>query len=103
MKYTQCFVPTLKEKPQDAEVKSHALMLRAGLIRKLASGTYSYLPLGLKALQKIENIIRQEMNRAGGLEVLLPALHPADIWKASGRYEILGGLVIGDYLVFRKD
>ncbi|MBI3252979.1 MAG: proline--tRNA ligase [Candidatus Omnitrophica bacterium] len=90
MLWTKFLIPTLKEIPQEAEIKSHRLMLRAGLIRKLASGTYSYLPLGLRALQKAERIVREEMDRAGALEVLLPALHPAEIWKESGRLEILG-------------
>ncbi len=90
MRWTQNFIPTLKETPQEAQIKSHVLMLRGGLIRKLASGTYSYLPLGLRALQKAENIVREEMNRAGALEVLLPALHPAELWRETGRFEILG-------------
>ncbi len=90
MRWTRTLVPTLKETPQEAQIKSHRLMLRAGLIRKLASGTYSYLPLGLRALKKAETIVREEMDRAGALEVLLPALHPAEIWKETGRFEILG-------------
>ncbi len=90
MRWTQFLIPTLKETPQEAQIKSHRLMLRAGLIRKLASGTYSYLPLGLRALQKAVGIVREEMNREGALEVLLPALHPAELWRESGRFEILG-------------
>jgi len=90
MRWTQYLIPTLKEIPQEAQIKSHRLMLRAGLIRKLASGTYSYLPLGLRALQKAAGIIREEMDRAGALEVLLPAIHPVDLWKESGRLDILG-------------
>ncbi len=90
MRWTNYLIPTLKETPQEAQIKSHRLMLRAGLIRKLASGTYSYLPLGLRALQKAAGIIREEMDRAGALEVLLPAIHPADLWKESGRLDILG-------------
>jgi len=90
MRFSQSLIPTLKDSPQDAERKSHRLMVRAGLVRKLASGTYSYLPLGLRALQNVERIIREEMNRAGALEVLLPALHPAELWKETGRYEIMG-------------
>src|SRR5690348_11271981 len=89
-RWTRALVPTLKETPQEALIKSHRLMLRAGLIRKLASGTYSYLPLGVRALKKAERIVREEMDRTGALEVLLPALHPAEIWKESGRYEIMG-------------
>lgn len=90
MNWTQTLIPTLKETPQEAEIKSHRLMLRAGLIRKLASGTYSYLPLGLRALQKAAQIVREEMDKAGAIEVLLPAIHPAELWKESGRFEILG-------------
>ncbi len=90
MRWTKTLVPTLKENPQEALIKSHRLMFRAGLIRKLASGTYSYLPLGVRALKKAENIIREEMDKAGGLELLLPAIHPAEIWKESGRLAILG-------------
>ena len=90
MHWTKFLIPTHKENPKDAEIKSHRLMLRAGLIRKLASGTYSYLPLGLRALMKAEKIVREEMNRAGALELLLPAIHPAELWKESGRFDILG-------------
>lgn len=90
MRWTKTLIPTLKENPQEAQIKSHRLMLRAGLIRKLASGTYSYLPLGLRALQKATEIVREEMNSVGALEVLLPAIHPAELWKESGRLEILG-------------
>ncbi len=90
MRWTKTLIPTLKENPQEAQIKSHRYMLRAGLIRKLASGTYSYLPLGLRALQKATEIVRDEMNQAGALEVLLPAIHPVELWKESGRFEILG-------------
>ncbi len=88
--WSHALIPTLKENPQEAQIKSHRLMLRAGLIRKLASGTYTYLPLGLRALKKAEAIIRQEMDAAGALELFMPALHPAELWKESGRWEILG-------------
>lgn len=90
MRYSRLLLPTLKDNPQDAETLSHRLMLRAGLVRKLASGTYTYLPAGLKALAKAERIVREEMDRAGALEVLMPALQPADLWKETGRFEILG-------------
>ena len=90
MRWSKSLIPTLKETPQEAQIKSHRLMLRAGLIRKLASGTYTYLPLGFRALKKAEAIVREEMNAAGAFELLLPALHPADIWKETGRYDILG-------------
>ncbi len=87
MRWTQTFLPTLKEVPSDAEIVSHQLLLRAGLVRKLTGGLYTFLPMGLRALKKVEAIIRQEMDRAGGIEVLMPALQPPDIWQQSGRYE----------------
>src|SRR4051794_194566 len=87
MRWTQAFIPTLKESPADAEIVSHKLLLRAGLIRKLTGGLYTFMPLGLRALRKVEQIVREEMNRAGALELLMPALQPPDIWQASGRYE----------------
>ncbi len=87
MKWTQTLIPTLREAPSDAEIVSHKLLLRAGLIRKLAGGVYTFLPLGLRALRKVENIIREEMDRAGANEVLMPALQPPEIWEASGRAE----------------
>src|SRR2546427_10704218 len=87
MRWTQTLIPTLKETPADAEIASHKLLLRAGLIRKLTGGLYTFLPLGLRALRKVEQIIREEMNRAGALELLMPALQPPDIWQQSGRYE----------------
>src|SRR6187455_1445947 len=87
MRWTQTLIPTLKEAPADAEIVSHKLLLRAGLIRKLAGGVYTFLPLGLRSLRKIERIVREEMDRAGALEVLMPALQPPEIWQQSGRYE----------------
>lgn len=90
MKWSEGLIPTLKEEPAEAEVISHKLMIRAGLIRKLTAGAYSYLPLGFKVLKKIESIIRQEMDAKGAQEVLLPALQPSELWKESGRYEDLG-------------
>jgi len=87
MKWTQTLIPTLREAPSDAEIVSHKLLLRAGLIRKLAGGVYTFLPLGLRALRKVEQIIREEMDRAGAIEVLMPALQPPEIWEASGRAE----------------
>jgi prolyl-tRNA synthetase len=86
MRWTQTFIPTLKETPADAEIVSHKLLLRAGLVRKLTGGLYTFLPLGLRVLRKIEQIIREEMNRAGAIEVLMPALQPPEIWQRSGRY-----------------
>jgi prolyl-tRNA synthetase len=90
MRYSQYLLPTLKEVPSEAEVPSHQLMLRSGMIRKLASGIYSYLPLGLRAIRKVEAIIREEMNRAGAIEVLLPFVQPAEIWQESHRWEEYG-------------
>ena len=87
MKWTQTLIPTLREPPAEAEILSHKLLLRAGLIRKLAGGVYTFLPLGLRALRKVEQIVREEMDRAGALEMLMPALQPPEIWQQSGRYE----------------
>ncbi len=87
MRWTQTFIPTLKETPADAEIVSHKLLLRAGLIRKLTGGLYTFLPLGLRSLKKIEQIVREEMNRAGAIEVSMPCLQPPDIWQQSGRYQ----------------
>lgn len=94
MRWTESLIPTLKEDPQDAEVISHKLMVRAGLIRKLVSGAYSYLPVGVRVLEKVERIIREEMNAKGAQEVLLPAIHPPEIWKKTGRYDLLGQVLI---------
>ncbi len=90
MRYSQYLLPTLKEIPSEADVPSHQLMFRAGMIRKLASGIYSYFPLGLRAIRKVEAIIREEMNRAGAIEVLLPFVQPAEIWQESHRWEEYG-------------
>jgi len=90
MRFSKYFLPTLKEVPSEAEVPSHQLMLRAGLIRKLTSGIYSYLPLGLRAIQKVEAIVREEMNRAGAIEVLLPFVLPSELWKETNRWEEYG-------------
>jgi prolyl-tRNA synthetase len=93
MRWTQTFIPTLKETPAEAEIASHKLLLRAGLIRKLAGGLYTFLPLGLRALKKVEQIVREEMDRAGALEILMPALQPPEIWQQSGRYETAKGVL----------
>ena len=90
MRYSQYLLPTVKEIPSEAEVPSHQLMVRAGMILKLAAGVYSYLPLGLRAIRKVETIIREEMNRAGAGEVLLPFVQPAEIWQESRRWEEYG-------------
>ncbi len=94
MRWSKSLIPTLKEDPQDAEVVSHKLMVRGGFIRKSSSGVYSYLPLGFRVLEKVKNIIREEMNAKGSQEVLLPSLHPSEIWKKTGRYDILGDVLI---------
>lgn len=90
MRLTQFFLNTLREAPTEAELTSHRLMLRAGLIKKLGGGLYSWLPLGFRVLKKVENIIREEMERAGALEVLMPAIQPAELWTESGRWAIFG-------------
>src|SRR5881398_3172592 len=87
MRWSQTLIPTLKETPAEAEITSHKLLLRAGLIRKLTGGLYTFLPLGLRALRKVEQIVREEMDRAGALELLMPSLQPPDIWQQSGRYQ----------------
>jgi prolyl-tRNA synthetase len=84
--WSQTFIPTLKESPADAEIASHKLLLRAGLVRKLTGGIYTYLPLGLRVMQKISQICREEMNRAGAIEVLMPQIHPADTWRQGPRW-----------------
>ena len=90
MRFSKYFIPTYKEIPSDAEVVSHQLMLRSGMIRKLTSGIYNFLPAGLKALRKVENIVREEMNRSGAIEVLMPAVQPAELWQESGRWDFYG-------------
>lgn len=90
MRTTQYLLSTLKETPADAEVISHQLMLRAGMIRKLASGLYTWLPTGLRVLKKVENIVREEMNNAGAIEISMPVVQPADLWQESGRFEQYG-------------
>ncbi len=90
MRYSQYFLPTLKETPGDAEVVSHQLMARAGMIRKVAAGIYDYLPFGLRVIRKVENIVREEMNRAGAIELLMPAVSPAELWHQSGRWQEYG-------------
>ena len=90
MRYSKYFIPTHKEAPSDAEVISHQLMIRAGMIRKLTSGVYTYLPLCLRSIRKVEEIIREEMNRAGAIEILMPAVQPAELWQESGRWDHYG-------------
>ncbi len=90
MRTSQFFISTLKEAPSEAELVSHKLMLRAGLIRKLGSGLYTWMPLGLRVLRKVESIVRDEMDRAGAVELLMPAIQPAELWQESGRWELFG-------------
>ena len=90
MRTSQFFISTLKEAPSDAEIVSHQLMLRAGLVKRLAGGIYTWMPLGLRVLRKVENIVRQEMDRAGGIELSMPAVQPAELWQESGRWDKYG-------------
>ncbi|GAB3339916.1 MULTISPECIES: proline--tRNA ligase [Chromohalobacter] len=94
MRASQLLISTLKETPADADIVSHQLMLRAGMIRRLSSGLYTWLPLGLRTLRKVENIVREEMNRAGAQEVLMPAIQPAELWQESGRWDQYGNLLL---------
>ncbi|MFW0776620.1 MAG: proline--tRNA ligase [Rickettsiales bacterium] len=90
MRLSQFFLPLIKENPSEAQIASHRLMLRAGMVRQLSAGIYNWLPLGHKVLRNIEQIVREEMDKSGALELLLPTLQPTDLWKESGRYEALG-------------
>lgn len=94
MRWSQCFIPTMKETPEGAEIPSHVLMLRAGLVGQLMAGAYTYLPLGLRSLRKAERIVREEMDRAGALELLMPALTPIGLWERTGRVEAFGNVLI---------
>ena len=94
MRFSQFGLTTLKETPAEAEILSHQLMLRAGLIRRLASGLFTWMPLGLRVLRKVENIVREEMDRAGALELLMPAVQPAELWQESGRWDKYGHLLL---------
>ncbi len=90
MRLSRFFLPVMKEAPSDATIVSHQLMLRAGMIRQNGAGIYSWLPLGFLVLKKIEQIVREEMNRAGAIEMLMPTLQQADLWRESGRYDDYG-------------
>ncbi len=90
MRLSQYFIPTLRETPKEAQIVSHRLMLRAGMIQQSSAGIYSWLPLGLKVMRKIEQIVREEQNRAGAIEVLMPTIQPAELWQESGRYDDYG-------------
>ena len=94
MRASQWFISTLKETPHDAEITSHQYMLRAGMIRKLGSGLYTWMPLGLKVLRKIEHIVREELNKAHAIECLMPAVQPAELWQETGRWETFGGQLL---------
>jgi prolyl-tRNA synthetase len=94
MRATQYYLATLKEAPQEAELASHKLMLRAGLIRKLSSGLYSWMPLGLKVLRKVEQVVREEMARGGALEMLAPPVQPAELWQETGRWDLYGPMML---------
>ncbi|OYV01648.1 MAG: hypothetical protein CFE45_03945, partial [Burkholderiales bacterium PBB5] len=87
MKASQFFVATLKEAPSDAEVVSHQLMMRAGMIKRLGAGIYNYMPMGLRVIRKVEAIIREEMVRAGAVELLMPIVQPAELWQETGRFD----------------
>ncbi|CAN0599195.1 unnamed protein product, partial [Laminaria digitata] len=90
MRMSRYFLPTLKEDPSEAQIVSHRLMLRAGMIRQSSAGIYSWLPLGLKVLRKVEDIVREEQDAAGCQELLMPTIQPAEIWQESGRYDDYG-------------
>ena len=90
MRWSEAFIPTLRDDPADAEAASHKLLVRAGYVRQLMAGAYSLLPLGQRVCQKITRIVRAEMDAIGGQEFKLPALHPAELWKRSGRWEVMG-------------
>ncbi|MGC8844143.1 MAG: aminoacyl--tRNA ligase-related protein, partial [bacterium] len=90
MRLSRYFVPTSREEPAERDIPSQRLLLKAGYIRRIASGVYAFLPLGFLVLKKVENIVREEMNKAGGIEILMPALNPAELWQESGRWDNFG-------------
>lgn len=90
MKASQFFISTLKEAPADAEIVSHKLMMRAGMIKKLGAGLYTYMPVGLRVIRKVEQIVREEMNASGAVEVLMPVVQPAELWQETGRWDKMG-------------
>lgn len=94
MRASQWFLVTQKETPNDAEIASHQLMLRSGMIRKLGSGLYTWMPLGLRVLRKVENIVREEMNKTHAMELLMPSVQPAELWQETGRWETFGGQLL---------
>src|SRR5436190_18305355 len=94
MRTSQFFISTLKEAPSEAELISHKLMLRAGLIRKLGSGLYTWMPLGLCVVRRVEQVVREEMNRAGANEMLAPPVQPAELWQETGRWDLYGPMML---------
>ena len=94
MRWSHALIPTLKETPADAVAPSHVLLMRAGMIRQLGAGAYTYMPLGLRVIQKVAQIVREEMDAAGAIELLMPALQPVELWKESGRFEAYGDLLM---------
>ena len=90
MKTSKFFISTLKEVPAEAEVVSHRLMLRAGIIRRVAAGIYTWLPLGMRVLRKVERVLREEMDRAGAIEMVMPVVQPGELWQESGRWQAYG-------------
>src|SRR5215211_9469614 len=90
MRASQFLISTLKEAPADAEVASHKLMMRAGMIKKLGAGIYTYMPMGLRVIRKVEAVVREEMNRAGAVELTMPVVQPAELWQESGRFQAYG-------------
>ena len=94
MRLSQFHLATVKEVPADAEIASHRLMLRAGMIRRLASGLYTWSPLGLRVLRKVERVVREEMDRAGAIEMLMPSIQPRELWEETGRWQKFGGQLL---------
>ena len=98
MRVSQFPISTLKEAPSEAEVVSHKLMLRTGLIKRLTSGVYSWMPVGLRVLRKVEKVVREEMNRSGAIELMMPVVQPAELWQESGRWEQYGAELVPFFL-----
>src|SRR5580693_6182023 len=90
MRASRFFISTLKEAPSDAEIVSHKLMMRAGMIKRISSGIYTYMPMGLRVIRTVEHIVREEMNRSGAVELLMPVVQPAELWQETGRWQKYG-------------
>ena len=103
MRVSQFFISTLKEAPAEAELVSHRLMLRAGLIKRLGNGLYTWMPLGLKVLRKVEHIVREEMDKSGAVELLMPVVQPAELWQETGRWDKFGPLMLRIKDRYRRD